>query len=51
MKMALSYWISIFSGLSFCYPLGGCTREALYIVLGASHCDWHLLLWVTLPSL
>ena len=30
---------------------GGCTGEALYVVLGASRCDWHLLLWVTLPTL
>ena len=29
----------------------GCTGEALYIVLGASRCDWHLFLWVTLSAL
>ena len=32
-------------------PPSGCTGEALYAVLGASHCDWLLLLWVTLPAL
>ena len=29
----------------------GCTGEALYAGLGASRCDWLLLLWVTLPTL
>ena len=37
----------------FCvYQSIGSTREALYVVLGPSHCDWHLLLsWVTLLAL
>ena len=35
----------------FVLYLSGCTREALYAVLGASRCDWLLLLWVTLPAL
>ena len=36
----------------FCYLLGGSTGEALYVALGASRYDWHLLLsWVTLPAL
>ena len=29
----------------------GCTGEALYAVLGASRCDWLLLLWIMLPAL
>ena len=33
------------------FSFSGCTREALYAILGASHCDWLLLLWVTLPAL
>ena len=34
----------------FCSPSGR-TGEALYAILGASRCDWLLLLWVTLPAL
>ena len=37
--------------LLFWCPPSGCTGEALYAVLGASRCDWFLLLWVTLPAL
>ena len=35
----------------FLLPPGGCTGEALYVVLGASRCDWHLFLWVMLSTL
>ena len=40
------------SPVSFSLSLpSGCTGEALYAGLGASRCDWLLLLWVTLPTL
>ena len=37
--------------LLFWSPPSGCIGEALYPILGASCCDWLLLLWVTLPAL
>ena len=43
--------IPLFRFLLLCFFFSGCTGEALYAVLGASRCDWLLLLWVTLPAL
>ena len=43
--------ISLLWSVFLCYTPSGCTGEALYVVLGASHCHWNLLLWVTLSAL
>ena len=35
----------------FFLPPNDCVGQVLYVVLGASRCDWPLLLWVTLSAL
>ena len=46
------FLLNIYIFLCVCYLSGGSTGEALYVALGPSRCDWHLLLsWVTLLAL
>ena len=43
--------ILLFFVVFFCLPPNDCAGQVLYVVLGASRCDWPLLLWVMFSAL